>query len=91
MKLSWKSVNFCFFIFIIQSNIVPLQNSFTHFFMSIFENTMLSNEFLILVAALLPVLIALYFINRKDKNNPEPTGQGEDFDYSDFEVEEPQG
>ena len=45
------------------------------FFMSIFENTMLSNEFLILVAALLPVLIALYFINRKDKNNPEPTGQ----------------
>lgn len=40
-----------------------------------FENTMLSNDTLIFVAALLPVLIALYFIYRKDKNNPEPTWQ----------------
>lgn len=36
---------------------------------------MLSNDTLIFVAALLPVLIALYFIYRKDKNNPEPTWQ----------------
>ena len=36
---------------------------------------MLSNDILIFVAALLPVLIALYFIYKKDKNNPEPTGQ----------------
>ena len=36
---------------------------------------MLSNDFLIYVAALLPVLIALFFIYRKDKNNPEPTWQ----------------
>ncbi len=36
---------------------------------------MLSNGLLIYVAALLPVLIALYFIYRKDRNNPEPTWQ----------------
>ena len=36
---------------------------------------MLSNDILIFVAALLPVLIALYFIYKKDNNNPEPTGQ----------------
>ena len=36
---------------------------------------MLGNDTLIFVAALLPVLIALYIIYRKDKNNPEPTWQ----------------
>ena len=36
---------------------------------------MLSNDMLIFVAALLPAFIALYIIYRKDKNNPEPTGQ----------------
>ena len=36
---------------------------------------MLSNDTLIFVAALLPAFIALYIIYRKDKNNPEPTGQ----------------
>ena len=36
---------------------------------------MLSNNTLIFIAALLPVLIAIYIIYRKDKNNPEPTWQ----------------
>ena len=36
---------------------------------------MLSNDTLIFIAALLPVLIAFYIIYRKDKNNPEPTWQ----------------
>ena len=36
---------------------------------------MLSDNTLIFIAALLPVLIAIYIIYRKDKNNPEPTWQ----------------
>ena len=36
---------------------------------------MLSNDLLIFIAALLPVLVAIYIIYRKDKNNPEPTWQ----------------
>lgn len=33
------------------------------------------NTFIILFTALLPIAILIYYINHKDKNSPEPTGQ----------------